>query len=481
MLSALDLARRIEAGELTPRAVVDLCAEAIAARESEVGAFVALDLDAARRAAENPRLRVDAAARPAGRRSRTFSTPPICRPNTARRSMPATGRAPTPPLVALIAPRRRHRARQDRDHRIRHRCSRQRPAIRTISRTRRAARRRARPRRVAAGMLPIAIGTPDRRLGDPAGGVLRRRRLQAVVPADADRRHEMRLLASRHRRAVRRRRRRRGLRRGRDHGPRPARRSRDAGGAAHRAGAHAICGRQASADDAERARKRRARSAQAAGASVRDVDAAADAWKTPIAPTPSSRTTKRAARSPSNTTAIATSSAKRCASSSSAAAAITADAYDDARRTASRARQALADLMADIDVILTPSAPGAAPHGPRLDRQSDLQPAVDPDGDALRQRAGAHEAACRSACRSSAASARPRALERSFSKSLVPARLAEPRYRARALRLPNLCFRASRIRNYRFAGIIRISEACELRLPGTACVHNFVTLAGQVC
>src|SRR5215472_15996400 len=48
MLSALDLARRIEAGELTPEAVIDLCAEAIAARESEIGAFIALDLDAAR-------------------------------------------------------------------------------------------------------------------------------------------------------------------------------------------------------------------------------------------------------------------------------------------------------------------------------------------------------------------------------------------------------------------------------------------------
>src|SRR5258708_29970904 len=56
MLSALDLARRIEAGELTPRAVVDMCAEAIAAREKEVGAFVALDLVAARRAADNPKL-----------------------------------------------------------------------------------------------------------------------------------------------------------------------------------------------------------------------------------------------------------------------------------------------------------------------------------------------------------------------------------------------------------------------------------------
>ncbi|MGD0026709.1 MAG: amidase family protein, partial [Xanthobacteraceae bacterium] len=45
------------------------------------------------------------------------------------------------------------------------------------------------------------------------------------------------------------------------------------------------------------------------------------------------------------------------------AAAISADAYDAARRTASRARQVLADTMVEHDVILTPSAPGAAPHG----------------------------------------------------------------------------------------------------------------------
>ena len=44
---------------------------------------------------------------------------------------------------------------------------------------------------------------PDRRLGDPAGQLLRRRRLQAVVSAAADHRHEMRVLASRHRRPVR--------------------------------------------------------------------------------------------------------------------------------------------------------------------------------------------------------------------------------------------------------------------------------------
>jgi Asp-tRNA(Asn)/Glu-tRNA(Gln) amidotransferase A subunit family amidase len=48
MLSALDLARRIEAGALGPAAVIDLCAEAIAAREDEIHAFAALDLERAR-------------------------------------------------------------------------------------------------------------------------------------------------------------------------------------------------------------------------------------------------------------------------------------------------------------------------------------------------------------------------------------------------------------------------------------------------
>jgi Asp-tRNA(Asn)/Glu-tRNA(Gln) amidotransferase A subunit family amidase len=43
------------------------------------------------------------------------------------------------------------------------------------------------------------------------------------------------------------------------------------------------------------------------------------------------------------------------------AAGITPEAYDIARRAARRARHALADLKSDFDVILTPSAPGAAP------------------------------------------------------------------------------------------------------------------------
>ena len=56
MLSTLDLARRIEAGELTPWDVVDLCAQAIAEREADVGAFAHLDLAAARQRAIDPAL-----------------------------------------------------------------------------------------------------------------------------------------------------------------------------------------------------------------------------------------------------------------------------------------------------------------------------------------------------------------------------------------------------------------------------------------
>jgi Asp-tRNA(Asn)/Glu-tRNA(Gln) amidotransferase A subunit family amidase len=57
MLSALGLARAIEDGELTPAQAVDLCAEAIAQRESEVGAFVTLDIEATRKAAQTPGLK----------------------------------------------------------------------------------------------------------------------------------------------------------------------------------------------------------------------------------------------------------------------------------------------------------------------------------------------------------------------------------------------------------------------------------------
>ncbi|MCX7311341.1 MAG: amidase [Alphaproteobacteria bacterium] len=57
MLSALSLARSIEAGEFSPAHVIDLCADAVAKREHEVGAFVTLDVDRARRDAQIPGLK----------------------------------------------------------------------------------------------------------------------------------------------------------------------------------------------------------------------------------------------------------------------------------------------------------------------------------------------------------------------------------------------------------------------------------------
>lgn len=56
LLHARDLAADIHAGRTTPRAVLEQAAAAIAAREEEVRAFCALDLDAARAASEAPDL-----------------------------------------------------------------------------------------------------------------------------------------------------------------------------------------------------------------------------------------------------------------------------------------------------------------------------------------------------------------------------------------------------------------------------------------
>ena len=237
MLSALRLARAIEAGEFTPAQAVELCADAIAERESDVGAFVTLDLEGARKAAVAARPQGQAAARPAGRAQGHFRH----RRHADRirladlRRLPAeggrfAGRADPP--------RRRHADRQDRHHRVRPSRSGQDPQ---------PAQPRAHAGRLVVGLgggrrrglLPDRHRQPDRRLGDPARELLRRRRLQAVVPAAADRRHEMRVLASRHRGPVRRVRRRRGLRRGRHQRPRSARRRPDARVAAHRRAARA--------------------------------------------------------------------------------------------------------------------------------------------------------------------------------------------------------------------------------------------------
>lgn len=66
MLRARDLALDIRSGRLTASQVLDACAEAIAAREPEIGAFTVLDLDAARRAATGVRADQSLAGLPMG-------------------------------------------------------------------------------------------------------------------------------------------------------------------------------------------------------------------------------------------------------------------------------------------------------------------------------------------------------------------------------------------------------------------------------
>jgi len=62
MLRALDLAEAIASGDLTPSGVLELAAEAIAARDGEVQAFTHLDLDKATLTARDPALAATALA-----------------------------------------------------------------------------------------------------------------------------------------------------------------------------------------------------------------------------------------------------------------------------------------------------------------------------------------------------------------------------------------------------------------------------------
>jgi Asp-tRNA(Asn)/Glu-tRNA(Gln) amidotransferase A subunit family amidase len=66
MLSALDLARRIAAGELSPIDVIELCGKAVAVGDAEVGAFAAVDLEAARRDARPQVVRMPLCGLPVG-------------------------------------------------------------------------------------------------------------------------------------------------------------------------------------------------------------------------------------------------------------------------------------------------------------------------------------------------------------------------------------------------------------------------------
>jgi Asp-tRNA(Asn)/Glu-tRNA(Gln) amidotransferase A subunit family amidase len=358
MLSALALARGIEAGELSPQKVIELCAEAIAAREGEIGAFVALGLEAARRAAAVPGL----AQRPLhglpfGIKDifdtvdfpTEYGTPIYAghRPKTDAAMVALVRRAGGIVLgktvtteFASLQPAGTRNPRN--------------PAYTPGGSSSGSAAA------VAAGMVAVATGSQT------GGSVIR----PAAYCGIAGYKPSYRMLPT--------------------VGMKCFSWSLDtvglfaAGVADVALAAAAITGRELRVDrqppqvptvalvrthlwaeasaEMQGAVERAARAAETAGARVKDVKlppiledavrahgtvqdyeayrALADEWdrhRDAFGPVLQEQLGK--------------------------AAAITPDAYDEARRTARRARQAFADLMVDTHVILTPSAPGAAPHG----------------------------------------------------------------------------------------------------------------------
>ncbi len=358
MLSALDLARRIEAGELKPRAAVELCAEAIAARETEVGAFVALDLDAARRGADAPGLAAlplrglpvafkdifDTADLPTQYGSPIYEgfRPPADATAVAltRRSGGIMiGKTVTTQFASLVP------SVTCNPHNLSHT-----PGGSSAGSA--AA--------VAAGFVPITFGTQT------AGSVIR----PAAYCGVAGFKPSYRLIPMVGVKAVSWHLDTAGLF--------------GAGVADVAFAAAAVLDRDLRVDRAPPAAPRialvrthlwpqasaamqtavetAARIAAAAGATVTELTLPPileDAYEAQFTVQDYENVRALAFEYDRHRDRIDASLRDHL----TAALAISADEYDAARRTASRGRQALADAMADFDVILTPSAPGAAPHG----------------------------------------------------------------------------------------------------------------------
>jgi Asp-tRNA(Asn)/Glu-tRNA(Gln) amidotransferase A subunit family amidase len=353
MLSAIDLARRIESGELTPAAVVDRCAEAIAAREAEIGAFAFLDIAGARACAQASGALcglpvglkdiIDTADMPteygssiyAGHRPRADAALTSL---VRRAGGVVLGKTVTTEL-AYLHPGKTRNPRN--------------PAHTPGGSSSGSAAA------VAAGMLPIAIGTQT------GGSVIR----PASYCGIAGFKPSFRLLPT--------------------VGTKCFSWSLDtpglfAAGIADVAyAAAAIIGRDLRVDRAAPAAPRialvrmhiwpqaseamrnavesAARAAEKAGARVTEVTLPTifeEAWR--AHPTVQDFEAYRALAFEYDRHRERLSPILR--DLLDAAAAITPEAYDDARRTTRRARHAMTELMADYDAALTPSAPGAAPH-----------------------------------------------------------------------------------------------------------------------
>ena len=358
MLSALDLIRRFEAGKLTPRAVVEMCAEAIATREKEVAAFTTLELAGARRAADDARLSslplrglpvgfkdiFDTADLPTQYGSPVYANHRPAADATAvvmtrQAGAIVLGKTVTTQFASLVPSATRN--------------------PRNLAHTPGGSSAGS-AAAVAAGMVPIAFGTQT------AGSVIR----PAAFCGVAAFKPSYRLI--------------------------PMVGVKDVAWHLDTAGlfgasvadvafvAAAVLQRELRVDGAAPAAPRiavtrthlwpkaspamqqavesTARIAAAAGAKIADLELPAiveDAYEAQFA-----------IQDYENIRALAFEYERHrdridplLRTQLDRAAAISADEYDAARRLASRARQLLAAAMADYDVILTPSAPGAAPHG----------------------------------------------------------------------------------------------------------------------
>jgi Asp-tRNA(Asn)/Glu-tRNA(Gln) amidotransferase A subunit family amidase len=358
MLSALDLAARLEAGKLTPRAVVEKCAEAIAAREKDIGAFATLDLAGARRAADDRHLSslplrglpvgfkdiFDTADLPTQYGSPVYANHrPVADATAVVMTRQAggivLGKTVTTQFASLVPSATRN--------------------PRNLAHTPGGSSAGS-AAAVAAGMVPLAFGTQT------AGSVIR----PAAFCGVAAFKPSYRLI--------------------------PMVGVKDVAWHLDTAGlfgagvadvafaAAVILQRELRVDNAALAAPRiavarthlwpkaspamqqavesAARISAAAGAKVADLELAPiveDAYEAQFT-----------IQDYENIRALAFEYERHRAgidpllrTQLDRAAAISADEYDAARRLASRARQLLADAMASYDVILTPSAPGAAPHG----------------------------------------------------------------------------------------------------------------------
>jgi Asp-tRNA(Asn)/Glu-tRNA(Gln) amidotransferase A subunit family amidase len=356
MLSALDLTRRIEAGELDPPAVVDLCAEAIAAREAEIGAFASLDLEGARRRAKDATLAalplrglpvglkdiIDTADFPT-----EYGTPIYQgnRPAADAAVVSMVRRAGGLVLGKTVTTAFAHRQ----PGKTRNPVDPERTPGGSSSGSAAA---------IAAGMLPIALGTqtggsvirpaaycgvagfkPSYKLIPTVGVKCLSWHLDTVglfAAGIADVAFAAGAITGR------------DLKVGRPAPPRIALMRTHIWGEA--------------STDMQRAVETAAKAAAGAGARVEEVALPAileDAWRAHPVIQDYEAYRALAFEYDRHRERVAPMTREVL----DKAAAITADAYDAARRTTRLARQAFGELMTDHDVLLTPSAPGAAPRG----------------------------------------------------------------------------------------------------------------------